>query len=175
MPEKDNRSLQDRVEQLERAVETLQRRVQSADGAGRGETPKPSSRSPGPEPAPQPTKQPPRHTGIIWRSETWLKIVGIGLLLLGVAFLFKFSVDQGWITEPVRVGFAVAIGIVLFVAGLRIHDDRRAFSQVLLGGSIATFYIAGFAAFQLYALVPVPTGPGSPSPAWGFPGQRRGY
>ncbi len=87
------------------------------------------------------------------KSESWLRIAGIGLVLLGVGFLFKFSVDQGWITEPVRVGFALTVGIALFVTGLRIHENLRAFSQVLLGGSIATFYIAGFAAFQLYALV----------------------
>lgn len=36
--------------------------------------------------------------------EWWLNKVGIGLLLFGVAFLFKFSVDQGWLTPGLRVG-----------------------------------------------------------------------
>ncbi|MBD0355154.1 MAG: DUF2339 domain-containing protein, partial [Rubrobacteraceae bacterium] len=35
-------------------------------------------------------------------GEWWLNRVGIGLLLFGIAFLFKFAVDQNWITPPVR-------------------------------------------------------------------------
>jgi len=87
-------------------------------------------------------------------SEYWLNKIGIGLLLLGVAFLFKYSIDQGWITPAVRVGFGLAIGIILLAVGLRLHSSRRHFSQVLLGGGLATFYTCGFAAFNLFALVP---------------------
>ena len=143
MPGQHDRSLQQRVEQLETAVETIQHMLE----------PKAPSPRPNPRPAPAPVKRRPKNSGIMWKSESWLKIVGIGLLLLGVGFLFKFSIDQGWITETVRVGFALLLGSALFATGLHIHEHRRAFSQVLLGGSVATFYIAGFAAFQLYALV----------------------
>lgn len=86
--------------------------------------------------------------------EWWLNKVGIGLLLFGVAFLFKFSVDQGWLSPTVRVGFGFAVGVCLLAVGLRLYEHRRAFSQVLLGGGIGTFYITGFAAYSLYALVP---------------------
>lgn len=88
--------------------------------------------------------------------EWWLNKVGVGLLLLGVAFLFKFSVDRGWLTPEVRVGIGLAIGMVLLGAGLKVYGERRAFGQVLLGGGIGAFYITGFAAFQLYALVAYP-------------------
>ncbi len=89
----------------------------------------------------------------IRKNEYWLNKIGIGLLLFGVAFLFKYSIDQGWLTPMVRVGFGLALGIVLLVLGTRIYANRKHFSRVLLGGGIATFYITGFAAFQLYALV----------------------
>lgn len=88
--------------------------------------------------------------------EWWLNKVGVGLLLFGVAFLFKFSVDQGWLTPGVRVGIGLSIGVVLVLTGLRVYGERRAFSQVLLGGGVGTFYITGFAAFQLYGLVAYP-------------------
>lgn len=91
--------------------------------------------------------------GNLSRGEWWLNKLGIGLLLFGVAFLFMFSVERGWITPPMRVGFGLAIGATLLALGLRVYEDRRAFSQVLLGGGIGTLYITGFAAFQLYELV----------------------
>lgn len=87
-------------------------------------------------------------------GEWWLNKVGIGLLLFGTAFLFKFSVDQDWITPTVRVGIGLALGALLVMLGLRVYTDRRSFSQVLLGGGIGVFYITGYAAFGMYALVP---------------------
>lgn len=87
-------------------------------------------------------------------GEWWLGKIGIGLLLFGAAFLFKFSVDQDWITPGVRVGIGLGLGALLVLLGLRVYAHRRAFSQVLLGGGIGVFYITGYAAFQLYALVP---------------------
>ena len=34
-----------------------------------------------------------------------------------------------------RVGFGLAIGAALLALGLRVYEDRRAFSQVLLGAA----------------------------------------
>jgi len=90
------------------------------------------------------------------KGEYWLNKVGITLLLLSIIFLFKYSVDQGWLTPRVRIGFGYALGIFLIVMGLRIFPKRPHFSQVLLGGGIATFYITGFAAFQIFSLMPRP-------------------
>lgn len=90
------------------------------------------------------------------QGEFWLNRLGIGLLLLGVGFLFKYSIDQGWITPGVRVGFGLALGGLLLATGLRIRASHQPLSQVLQGGSIATFYITGFAAYQLYNLLAYP-------------------
>ena len=87
-------------------------------------------------------------------SEYWLNKVGIGLVLFAVLFFFKYSIDQGWLTPSVRIGMGVAFGAVLDLIGLRIYRRRRHFSLVLLGGGIATLYITGFAAFQMFKLVP---------------------
>ena len=91
-------------------------------------------------------------------GEWWLNKVGIALLLFGVAFLFKFSWDQGWLqallTPWVRVGVGLAIGAALISIGFRVAGERRAFGQVLFGGGIGVFYITGFSAFQVLELVP---------------------
>lgn len=95
------------------------------------------------------------------RSADWLSYVGIGLLLFGLAFLFKYSIEQGWLVPVVRVGFGGLTGSVLLGAGLRIYEDRRRLRQILLGGSSATFYGTVFAAYQLYGLVSYPVAFGS--------------
>lgn len=87
------------------------------------------------------------------KSESWLNRIGIALFLIGLAFLFKYSVEQGWLTPWVRVGFGLAAGLSFLLLGLRLYSLRPRFSQVLLGGAIAAFYTTGFAAFQFYALV----------------------
>jgi hypothetical protein len=97
-----------------------------------------------------------RELGDLRSGEWWLNKLGIGLLLFGVAFLFVYSVERGWIGPWMRVGFGAAIGAALLAVGLRVYERRPAFSQVLLGGSVGAFYITGFAAFQLYSLVAYP-------------------
>jgi uncharacterized membrane protein len=89
-------------------------------------------------------------------GQYWLNKVGIGLLLLGLIFLYKYSVDQGWLVPLVRVAFGLALGTTLLAIGLRVYQDHRHFSQVVLGGAIAAYYTTGFAAFNLYALVAYP-------------------
>ena len=89
-------------------------------------------------------------------AEGLLNKVGIALLLLGVVFLFKYSVDQGWITESVRVLFGAVIGLGLLVLGFRVRGVRPHLAPVLLGGGIAALYTTVFAAFQMYALISHP-------------------
>jgi uncharacterized membrane protein len=86
----------------------------------------------------------------------WISRVGIGLLLAGVAYLFKYAVDQGWLTPPIRVAFGLALGAALATIGVRVRRDERWFTQVMLGGAAATWYITGFAAFQLLHVVSFP-------------------
>ena len=122
--------------------------------------------SPAP-PAPEPTRGAPEADGepggpLAWlpavqpalNGEFWLSKVGIGLLLLGVAFLFKYSIEQGWITPVVRVAAGAAVGVALTAWGLHVRATQRSLGRVLLGGGIATFYMVGFAASQLYGLIP---------------------
>ncbi|MBW4550169.1 MAG: DUF2339 domain-containing protein [Aphanocapsa sp. GSE-SYN-MK-11-07L] len=170
-----DQSLADRIERLEAAVADLQRLVKQLQAALLNREPnlqgqdlppastqsplpsRPPVTSAGQLPASQPAPvKPTTPANFDWLQnwEFWLNRIGIGLLLLGVGFLFKYSIDQGWLTPAVRVGFGLALGIALLGMGLRLQSERRAFSQILMGGGIATFYISGFASFQLFKLVP---------------------
>lgn len=151
----DYEALAARMERLERVVEELARRLPAT-------TPLDAPAARRPEPAAAIQRAPALSNAAVaalrtrepvrWDGQLWLNRLGIGLLLLGVALLFRYSIDMGWITPGVRVGFGTAVGLTLLAAGLRIGDRGR-FGSVLVGGGIAVFYIVGWAAFNLYSLI----------------------
>lgn len=108
--------------------------------------------------AAQPQQPAPRRRqfDLVRDSEYWLNKIGIGLLLLGVAFLFKYSIDQGWLTPTIRVLFGIVLGGSLIALGLLLRVKRPQFGQVLQGGGVGVLYVSGFASFQLYRLAPYP-------------------
>jgi len=186
MEEQEMQPLSERVASLETAFENLQkenRRLSSEISQIRSGTPAvgrqpaaptpifverkiaptpPSATAPPPAalpvfpPPPKPKKKSAMLPEHMRKSEYWLNKIGIGLILFAVVFLFKYSIDQGWLTPPIRILFGLALGTALLVIGFRIYGRKKHFSQVLTGGAIATYYITGFAAFQLFSLVSYP-------------------
>ncbi len=155
MTERDYEALEARLARLERLVEAL---AVERSSARAGE--EPAARAGAAPVAPAEPRHRRRGPAKVvadelrgrWDGQLWLNRFGIGLLLLGVALLFRYSIDMGWLTPAVRVGFGAAVGAVLLFAGLRIGERRR-WASVLVGGGIATFYLTGFAAFHLYGLI----------------------
>ena len=109
-------------------------------------------------PAPIPTK-PPRPP-IDWRNltERWLGRIGVILVIFATIFLFRYAIDQGWLTEQRRVMLGLLAGIALGIAGGMLRHKRPALSRALMGGGIATFYVTGYAAYALYSLISLPLG-----------------
>ncbi len=112
---------------------------------------------PRPEPKP-PNPAKPQSGANDWVNswEFWLNRFGIGMLLLGVAFLFKYALDQGWLTAFLLVGIGYLIAGFLGFLGWRLRQTRVTFSQVLVGGGIGTGYITTFAAFQGFQIFSYP-------------------
>lgn len=144
------------VAELSRRLEALEQALTGRPALAAAAPPPPLK----PVTAPAPPAAPPKPAfelpDYLRQSEFWLNKIGIGLLLLSVAFLFKFSIDQGWLTPPVRALAGLGLGTVLLVFGFRLYDKRLQFSRVLLGGSIGTYYITGFATYQLLELISYP-------------------
>ena len=167
-----DQDLKARVERLERQVEVLRKELKTRVSHGERE-PRGPERASGPtpsatvppfesafEPRPHASPRPPPKgfsaRDILENAEVWLPRVGIGLVLLAVAFAFKYSIDQGWVIPAVRVASGYVLGLALLVAGFKLSDSRPGYVQALFGGAIATFYITGFSAFQLYGLFSYP-------------------
>ena len=176
MESQDSSSLNERVELLERElaeIKTLLQRFAPSLTSSRPEQPPRSTPTPSPPPPLQAAAEIPRTPQYqikpvppqrsfelpeyMRKSEFWLSRIGIGLLLFGLVFLFKYSIDQGWITPPVRHFFGIGVGVLLLVFGWRLYSQRKHLSRLLLGGSVAAFYITDFSAFQLFELIPHPT------------------
>lgn len=158
--EKDNRdNLEQRVRQLEKEVKELKsllKHQQAGDTITLSSSPKAeqvSSKEAASVPAGQDTRET-SFTDKIQLGENWLQRMGIALLLLGVAFLFKYSIDQGWLVPPIRSLIGLGIGLSLFITGLQLGEDKRTLKQICLGGGVGVFYITGFATFQLYSFAP---------------------
>lgn len=79
----------------------------------------------------------------------WTSLLGALFVLSAVVTLFKYTVDQGWITDTMKIGFGLLCGAGFGVWGLETSRKRkfRAASQIAIGlGACvlyATFSFAG--------------------------------
>ena len=116
--------------------------------------PPPPAREPSPAPAP-----PPRPAlNIDWENLVGIKlfswIAGIALVLAAV-FLFKYSVDHGWLRPAVRATFGMLAGIgLLVVCELRIARNYRFTANAMDGAGIAILYATLFALHGRWHLWP---------------------
>jgi uncharacterized membrane protein len=92
--------------------------------------------------------------------EEWIGRHGLGwaamlLLLFAAAFFLKYAFENRWIGELGRVAIGILAGAALCLAGLRYRwRGWRIFSQMLTAGGVVLLYLATYAAFGYYHLIP---------------------
>ncbi|MED0966814.1 DUF2339 domain-containing protein [Bacillus paramycoides] len=97
----------------------------------------------------------PEPFNIIKFCQTWLPRIFVGIMLLGVIWLFKAGVDAGLLTPAIRIVFGIALSIGLYYVGdIQIKRERQALGLVLAGGSITGIVLTTFAAHYLYEFIP---------------------
>lgn len=81
--------------------------------------------------------------------------VGLLILFIGVAFLLRLAAN--YVTVPIELRLAgVAAGaLALLVWGFRIRNSRPGIALPVQGAALATLMLVTFAAFRLFALLPV--------------------
>ena len=84
----------------------------------------------------------------------WLPRVFMFILLLGVLWGLKVGMDNGFITNPVRVGLGYAGTVLLYFLGMRYYNSgKKGFGLTLLGGFIGLGILTTFAAHLLYGFL----------------------
>jgi len=90
-------------------------------------------------------------------ASQWLLRVGIMLVVIGVGFFLKYSIDNGLLSPWARVALSVAAGLMMLIAGTRILGGTfHIMGQGLLGGGIASLYFSAFSAANFYHLITMP-------------------
>jgi len=89
-------------------------------------------------------------------GENLLNKIGIGVLVLGIAYFVKFAIDKNWIGEVGRVAIGILSGGLLTFLAHKIRKTYKAFSSVLVGGAMAVFYYTISIAFHDYQLFSQP-------------------
>lgn len=90
------------------------------------------------------------------RLGTWLPRIGATIALFGVAWFFKYAVDQGWVGPWARVLFFTVVGVgTLAFSQWQRASAKPAFTQLLGGVAFSILYFSAYAASSLYDLVPL--------------------
>ena len=143
---------QDEMEQrLARLETTISPRLFAAPPAEVPQPPPPTPKLFEEPPAPQP-KKPALETKV---GLTVVNRIGVITLVLGVAFFFKWAVDNNWIGPAGRVILGVTAGFAaLAIADFLWRKGQQIFAQGVTGAGIAIFYLSVYAAFAFYHLIP---------------------
>ncbi len=146
-----------RVERLEAELERLTREIADLEGNGgpvetlghidlTGPTPTPSAP---PAPAPEKPKPPRRSQG----PQRWVGLAGGVLFFCGMIFVYRFSVEQGYLTPFMRVVVGYGVGAALLMGGIAVRPRARWYGVLLEGTGLALLYATSYAATFFYQLV----------------------
>ncbi|MBI4237028.1 MAG: DUF2339 domain-containing protein [Deltaproteobacteria bacterium] len=121
-------------------------------------SPQPTRAAPPPRRPAPPPPAPPKGPLIDWEKFVGVKlfswIAGVALVIAAIFFL-SYSVEQGWLTPPIRtaVGFLVGIGL-LGLSEFRFARRYATTANALDAGAIGVLFATCFAAHSLWSLLP---------------------
>lgn len=87
-------------------------------------------------------------------ASQWLLRIGILLLVFGIGFFLKYSVENDLISPTGRVGMAVIGGLGLLIGGTRLLSGQfRLIGHGLMGAGVVSLYFSAYAADNYYQLM----------------------
>lgn len=80
--------------------------------------------------------------------------IGIIVLFFGMSFLAKYSIENSLVSIEVRMAGILMAAFIMLGIGWHLRVKNPAYGLMMQGGGIAIGYIAIFASFKLYQLIP---------------------
>ncbi|MGZ3931963.1 MAG: DUF2339 domain-containing protein, partial [Bacteroidia bacterium] len=80
----------------------------------------------------------------------WLSIIGIVVLVLGIAIGVKYAIDQDLINETTRLVLGYLAGAIIMGLAIVYKKKYELFSAVLLSGAMAVMYFTTFVGYSYY-------------------------
>ncbi len=87
----------------------------------------------------------------------WFNKIGIGAIILGMAFFLRYAIENEWIGDRGKVLLGIIVGLLLLAGGERYHRRQlKIFARGLTGGGAAILYLSLYFAFQIYQIISQP-------------------
>lgn len=80
--------------------------------------------------------------------------IGALALLIGAGFFFRYAIEVGIVTEPVRVAIGILAGFILIGLGQWLHTAYARYAQILSGTGIGVLYLSLYFGYASYDLFP---------------------
>jgi len=87
----------------------------------------------------------------------WFTRIGAIALLFGVAYFYKYAVDNQWVGPLGRIVLGTIVGLALL--GFAEYTKTRTkaiYVQVVIGVGLALMYVSAYASYGFYHLFPIP-------------------
>jgi hypothetical protein len=87
----------------------------------------------------------------------WANRIGALTLVIGVAFFFRYAIDNNWIGPGGRVVLGVLAGLFGLVLGeLSWRRTHRVYAQGITAAGVSILYLSCYAGYGFYHLIPQP-------------------
>ncbi|MDX2361778.1 MAG: DUF2339 domain-containing protein [Crocinitomicaceae bacterium] len=87
-------------------------------------------------------------------GENLITVIGIIIVLIGVVFGVKYSIDHNLISPLMRIMLSYVLGIGVLVTGIKLKKKYEQFSAVLVSGAMAIMYVVTYIAYSMYDIFP---------------------
>ncbi|MFZ2656769.1 MAG: DUF2339 domain-containing protein, partial [Victivallales bacterium] len=88
-------------------------------------------------------------------ASVWLLRSSILIILTGIGFFLKYSIENNLIGPYGRIAISISAGLVMLIAGIKLAGKKyHIIAQGLLGGGLATLYLSIFASYKIYKILP---------------------